>query len=68
MVKEDSVLPHLMPVEEDGQEDGDDNEDSGGGVGCKGPSSEEVLRSRVFCDPNLQRPETRLALTEVQHS
>ena len=37
--KEDPVLLGLVPVEDDGEEDGDDNEDTGGDVGLIGPSS-----------------------------
>ena len=66
--KEDPVLFLLMPEEEEGEEDGDDNEDSGGDVGRFGPSSEELLRSGILCDPDLQRPEMRLALTQVKHA
>ena len=51
MGQEDPVLLILVPVKEEGEEDGDDNEDSGGDVGRIGPFSEEVLRSGILCDP-----------------
>ena len=68
MGKEDPVLPDLMAVEQDGEQDGEDNDHSGREVGCISVSSEEVLRSRILCDPDLQRPEMRLALTEVKQA
>ena len=68
MGQEDPVLLVLVPVEEEGEEDGDDNEDSGGDVGRIGPFSEEVLRPGILGDPNQIRPEMRLTLTEVQQT
>ena len=41
--KEDPVLLDLLPVEDDGEEDRDDNGDSREDIGCKGPSSEDVI-------------------------
>ena len=66
--KEDPVLLDLVPVEEDGEEDGENDHDSGRDVGGKGPISEEVLRSGIPCDPNVQRPEVRLTLTQVKQA
>ena len=66
--KEDPVFLDVMQVEEDGEQDGEDDDDCSSYVGCKGPSSEEVLRPGIPCHPNVQRPEMRLTLTQVKHA
>ena len=66
--KEDTVLLVLMPVEQDGEENREDNDDRGRKVGCKGPSSEEVLRPGIPCHPDLQKPDMLLTLTEVKQA
>ena len=66
--KEDPVLLDLVPVQEEGEEDGENDHDSGRDVGCKGPFSEEVLRSGIPCDPNVQRPQMCVTLTQVKQA
>ena len=68
MWKDDPVLLALVPVEEDGEDDGENDHDSGRGVRFKGPSSKEVLRSRIPCHPDVQRPDMPLTLTQVKHA